>query len=211
MELVSMAHAQDCDALCKNVVAFAWRLGFEKVCATVVLSDPEGGAAFACVQSAPARPPGGSLRPGAQMPHRWRNRREAPAGEACRTGIALALHLAGGRHFFMVADSSRSLTPDRAELARLAAEVQGFALRAQEFAKRALVPAMPGHGGPPLTARELECLRWTMEGKTAWEVGRILGTSEQTAARHLHHATKKLGCANKHHAVLMGLRLGLIR
>src|SRR5204863_5098773 len=138
MELVSMAHAQDCDVLCKNVVAFAWRLGFERVCATVVLSDPEGGAVFACVQSAPARSPGGPVRPGAQMPRRWRNRREVPAGEACRTGIALALHLAGGRHFFMVADSSRSVSPDRAELARLATEVQGFAVRAQEFAKRAL-------------------------------------------------------------------------
>ena len=30
---------------------------------------------------------------------------------------------------------------------------------------------------PRLTARELEVLRWTMEGKTAWETGAILGIS----------------------------------
>ena len=66
-------------------------------------------------------------------------------------------------------------------------------------------------GYAPLSDRELETLRWTMEGKTAWEVGCILGISEQTAARHLHNASRKLDCVNKHHAVIKALRLGLIR
>jgi DNA-binding CsgD family transcriptional regulator len=61
-----------------------------------------------------------------------------------------------------------------------------------------------------LTPRELECLQWTMQGKTAWEVGKILGISEQTAARHLNNATRKLDCTSKHQAVLKALRLGLI-
>lgn len=63
---------------------------------------------------------------------------------------------------------------------------------------------------PLLTPRERECLRWTMDGKTAWEVARILGISEQTAARHLSRAIRKLDCVNKHQAVLKALRLGLI-
>lgn len=50
-----------------------------------------------------------------------------------------------------------------------------------------------------------------MEGKTAWEVGAILSISEQTAVRHLNYATHKLGCVNKHQAVVEALRLGLIR
>ena len=53
-------------------------------------------------------------------------------------------------------------------------------------------------------------LRWTIEGKTAWELGRILGIAEHTAVRHTHSATKKLGCVNKHQAVLKALRLRLI-
>jgi len=61
-----------------------------------------------------------------------------------------------------------------------------------------------------LTARELESLRWTMEGKTAWELGSILGISEHTAARHVNNATQKLGCVNKLQAVLKAIRLGLI-
>lgn len=63
---------------------------------------------------------------------------------------------------------------------------------------------------PPLTERELEALRWTMEGKTAWEVASILGISEQTAVRHLSNATRKLGCVNKHHAVVTAMRLGIL-
>jgi DNA-binding CsgD family transcriptional regulator len=63
----------------------------------------------------------------------------------------------------------------------------------------------------PLTERELEALRWTMEGKTAWEVGSILGISEQTAVRHLSNATRKLGCVHKHHAVVTAMRLGLLQ
>jgi DNA-binding CsgD family transcriptional regulator len=64
---------------------------------------------------------------------------------------------------------------------------------------------------PKLTPRELDCLRWTMEGKTAWEVGTILGISERTAVLHLNNGMHKLGCSNKHQAVLKALRLGLLR
>lgn len=49
-----------------------------------------------------------------------------------------------------------------------------------------------------------------MEGKTAWEVGTILGISERTAVLHVNNAMHKLGCVNKHQAVLKALRLGLI-
>jgi DNA-binding CsgD family transcriptional regulator len=62
-----------------------------------------------------------------------------------------------------------------------------------------------------LTARELEVLRWTMEGKTAWETGAILGISEQTVVRHLCRVTHKLGCVNKIQAVVKAMRLGLVR
>jgi DNA-binding CsgD family transcriptional regulator len=50
-----------------------------------------------------------------------------------------------------------------------------------------------------------------MDGKTAWEVGSILGITERTAVLHLSNAMRKLGCVNKHQAVLKALRLGLVR
>ena len=61
-----------------------------------------------------------------------------------------------------------------------------------------------------LTHREIDVLRWTMDGKTAWEVGTILGISERTAALHINNATNKLGAKNKHQAVLRALRHGFI-
>ena len=93
----------------------------------------------------------------------------------------------------------------------MVADLQLFAVHAQDAALRVLLPASPHEDVPPLTPRELESLRWTMEGKTAWEVGNILGISERTAVLHVNNATHKLGCVNKHQAVLKALRFGLIR
>jgi DNA-binding CsgD family transcriptional regulator len=86
-----------------------------------------------------------------------------------------------------------------------------FAVHAQDAASRILTPAPADPALPSLTPRELESLRWTMEGKTAWEVGNVLGITERTAALHVNNATHKLGCINKHQAVLKALRLGLLR
>ena len=96
-----------------------------------------------------------------------------------------------------------------ARLTRLVADLQLFAVHAQDAAMRILTPASVRRV-PSLTPRELETLRWTMEGKTAWEVGNLLGISERTAALHVNNATHKLDCVNKHQAVLKALRLGLI-
>jgi DNA-binding CsgD family transcriptional regulator len=127
-----------------------------------------------------------------------------------RTGIAMALHLPEGKHFLLGVDRDRALPGDPNELQRLVADLQLFAVHAQEAAMRLLVPTELQPERPALTPRELEVLRWTMEGKTAWEVGTVLGISERTAVLHINNAMHKLKCVNKHQAVLKALRLGLI-
>jgi DNA-binding CsgD family transcriptional regulator len=52
-----------------------------------------------------------------------------------------------------------------------------------------------------MSARELDCLRWTAAGKTAWEASRILGISERTVRFHLNAAREKLNCATTTQAV----------
>jgi DNA-binding CsgD family transcriptional regulator len=47
--------------------------------------------------------------------------------------------------------------------------------------------------GVALSPRELECLEWAAQGKTAWEIGHILGIARRTAAFHLDNAKAKLG------------------
>ena len=39
-----------------------------------------------------------------------------------------------------------------------------------------------------MSARELDCLKWTAAGKTAWEASVILGISERTVRFHLNTA-----------------------
>jgi DNA-binding CsgD family transcriptional regulator len=47
--------------------------------------------------------------------------------------------------------------------------------------------------GVSLSRREFECLEWAARGKSAWEIGRILGISRRTASFHLDNAKAKLG------------------
>lgn len=48
-------------------------------------------------------------------------------------------------------------------------------------------------GSTLLSPRELECLEWAAQGKSAWEIGRILGISRHTVASYLGNAKDKLG------------------
>jgi LuxR family transcriptional regulator of spore coat protein len=62
----------------------------------------------------------------------------------------------------------------------------------------------------PLTDRELSCLQWAAQGKTSWEVGRILGLTERTINFHIHNACKKLGVHGRQAAITAALQAGLL-
>jgi len=47
--------------------------------------------------------------------------------------------------------------------------------------------------GVALSPREFECLEWAAQGKSAWEIGRLLNISRRTAAFHLDNAKTKFG------------------
>lgn len=48
-------------------------------------------------------------------------------------------------------------------------------------------------GGAHLSHREFECLQWASQGKSAWEIGQILGISRYTASYYLNNVKQKLG------------------
>ena len=229
----AVLNARSSDELLTEVVRFTRQLEFETVSTTLVIDHMLGEPEFITVDNTPAayrqvfkNRQDGRRDPVMQhckrnsVPMIWDQRTytavqqgdkwEAQARFGYCTGIALALHMPEGRHFFMGVDRDRAL-PQTAELTRMVADLQLFAVHAQEAAQRVLLPATAQTEVPNLTPRELETLRWTMEGKTAWEVGNILGITERTAVLHANNATHKLGTANKHQAVLKALRLGLIR
>lgn len=53
----------------------------------------------------------------------------------------------------------------------------------------------------PLSRREAECLRWVADGKTDFEVGKILSISPRTVRFHIRNAKAKLGVATRIQAV----------
>lgn len=65
-----------------------------------------------------------------------------------------------------------------------------------------------GNQRSQLTAREIEVLQWTAEGKTSAEIAVIMGLSEHTVNHYATLATQKLGCANRTQAVVYAMRLG---
>lgn len=57
-----------------------------------------------------------------------------------------------------------------------------------------------------LTDREREVLTWHAAGKTAWEIGEILGISQRTVEEHAQTAARKLGATNRTQAVALAIR-----
>jgi LuxR family transcriptional activator of conjugal transfer of Ti plasmids len=55
--------------------------------------------------------------------------------------------------------------------------------------------------GVNLTRREIECIGWAAQGKSAWETGCIMGISRHTVAFHLENAKAKLGVRSTIQAV----------
>jgi len=229
----SVLEARDREEFREEVVRFTQQLGFDMVAAITVVEHGVSGTDFISVDNTPLgysttfRDPMVARRdPVMQhcrrqsVPIIWDQQTytgqglgemwEEQAQFGYSTGIAMALHLPEGKHFLLGVDRDQPLPADLAELQRLVADLQLFAVHAQEAAIRLLLPEPLQPDRPALTPRELESLHWTMEGKTAWEVGAILGISERTAVLHVNNAMHKLGCVNKHSAVLKALRLGLI-
>jgi DNA-binding CsgD family transcriptional regulator len=62
----------------------------------------------------------------------------------------------------------------------------------------------------PLTAREIEILRWIADGKTSREAGEILQISVDTVNFHVKNAMAKLDSVNKTSAVVKAALLGLL-
>jgi DNA-binding CsgD family transcriptional regulator len=229
----AVLEARDLEEFRTAVLRFTHGIGFNTVTAVTVVERSGNDAEFISVSNTPAGYEEASQRTAdarrdpvlqhlkrQSVPLVWTQRTyvesgvghlwEEQAAFGYHTGIAMALHLPEGRHFLLGVDRDAPLPGDARELTRMVADLQLFAVHAQDTAMRVLVPPALQPERPALTPRELEALKWTMEGKTAWEVGAILGISQRTAVLHVNNAMHKLGCTNKHQAVLKALRLGLI-
>jgi len=230
----SVLEAKDQDQFRSVVIRFAQHLGFDKVSAMVAVDRVGGHPEFVAVHNAPlaylqtyedlgvsSRDPIAQHCKRNSVPIIWGQQTylknnaveqwEHQAQFGYRSGIAMALHLPEGRHFLLGVDRDKDLPTDGGELTRIVADLQLFAVHAQDTAMRVLVSEGARPELPALTPRELEVLRWTMDGKVTNEIGTLLGIGDRTTVFHLQNAMRKLRCNSKHVAVVKALRLGLIQ
>lgn len=60
----------------------------------------------------------------------------------------------------------------------------------------------------PISKRELECIRWASEGKTSWEISKILSITESTVNFHLANCINKTESVNRQQAIVKCLLQG---
>ncbi|MGZ6213037.1 MAG: helix-turn-helix transcriptional regulator [Candidatus Binataceae bacterium] len=89
-------------------------------------------------------------------------------------------------------------------------ELQAIAHYFHDAAQRALRENAQIPLPVPLTQREVEILRWTAAGKTAWEIGGILNISERTVNFHIQNVMQKFGVHSKTHAAAKAMGLGFL-
>lgn len=81
-----------------------------------------------------------------------------------------------------------------------------------DVAPQSSAPKARGSAAPAdtLTARQIECLSWVQEGKTAWEIGQIIGISQRTVESYLALAYERLRVRTRVQAVIRARALGLL-
>ena len=63
---------------------------------------------------------------------------------------------------------------------------------------------------PNLTRREIQCVYWINEGKTDWEIGRILDISEDTVAFHIKNVKTKLNVSRRSQIPIQAWQRGVL-
>jgi LuxR family transcriptional regulator len=124
-------------------------------------------------------------------------------------GITVPIHLPGNR-FAFVSGVSRRAGADWAALSA-AAMVPLMAL-AHTFhhVVATRFPPLAAADTLRLTRRELECLQFAANGRSAPATARLLNRSVDTVRRHLKNAMAKLGARTIAHSVAIGASCGLL-
>lgn len=114
----------------------------------------------------------------------------------------------GVRGMLTLARSSDALTPD--EIAHSEMKMRWLAHIAHLILSRIFTTRQAEEMQPHLTAREIEVLKWTADGKTSADISSLLDVSENTVNFHVKNAVTKLQATNKTAATVRAAMLGLL-
>lgn len=227
-------HAPSVRDLSKQLINFVQDRGFEHMAAMVIIDHSPTLTEFCTLTNAPAaflrdfeNLDLGQIDPVSQhckhsgQPIVWDRKtyrtvaqqelwqRQAEFGY--RSGYAFAMHFERGMHFMFGVDSDFDRCEQMTSYKSTLEEILIFGAHAQAAAFELCLPKRPEpNDGWGLTKSETEALRWTMDGKTTWEVGQSMAISEWHVSLLLERAMRKLNCSSNYQTVLRAIKLGLI-
>lgn len=123
-----------------------------------------------------------------------------------RQGATIPVHGRGGDKALLTITSDLS---DRDWVRAKLEYMRDFQLIAVHIHQKVLQLESGSKPARTLSPRELECLQWASDGKTAWESAIILGLSEHTVRCYLESARYKLNAVSNTHAVSIAHAAGL--
>jgi LuxR family transcriptional regulator, quorum-sensing system regulator LasR len=142
---------------------------------------------------------------------------EIACSHGLRSGLALPYHGAHGEIGMLcfASDAAPSIQFQRAALSKLPelSLMREFAFAAsRRFATSTHREPLPltQHQPPALTQRELECLKWSANGKSSWEIAEILSVTEATVNFHFANLRRKFAVNSRRQVVVKAMHLGLL-
>lgn len=127
-----------------------------------------------------------------------------------RTGMSFSVHGQPGVTGILSLSRDKPLDLPAPEMAALIGRAQMFASMVHHAVVRIDLPKLLPEQSIAMTPRELECLKWSADGKTAWEIGQILSITERTVVFHMNNVIQKLGASNKIQAIVRAVSLRLV-
>ena len=136
---------------------------------------------------------------------------EEACGYGIRSGITFPIHGANGE-FGVISFVSDVLSGIKFQrlLYHLMPELALIRDYAFESSLRFANPPNDQEKEIRLTKREMECLKWSMAGKSSWEISKILSCSESAVNFHMNNLRRKFSVSTRQQAVIKAIRLGLI-
>jgi DNA-binding CsgD family transcriptional regulator len=120
-------------------------------------------------------------------------------------GYAVPIHLPGGDIGLCVSVATHVIEDTEERLALHMASLYAHD-RCQALGRPDLATLLKAQ----LSPRELECLKWVLDGKSDTDIGKILGISHTTAHFHIERVKKKLGVRTRTQAAAMIVTLGYL-
>jgi len=130
---------------------------------------------------------------------------EEAATFGLRSGISVPMH--GPNSNFAIMSFAQPLKRefDNRTITYLQLAAAHFHLKVGKFANSRGVARVPD-----LSLREQECILWVARGKSSWDIGTILGISENTVNFHIKNAMRKLDVTSRTVAAIKAVDFGII-